>query len=146
MITPVEGVFVYGTLMTGFENHKHIFRAKSTRVRPAKARGLLYHLAEGYPAMVPGEGTVIGEYIVPGDLYQVLPVLDRLEGYRGPGGNNLYDRVIQEVELLDTGERVRAYLYVYSSDRRAQLKKESLLIEHGDWRRFLREENLKASG
>ena len=41
--------------------------------------------------------------------------MDSLEGYNGPGApGNLYERVVQEVELAG-GERVLAYLYIWVS-------------------------------
>jgi gamma-glutamylcyclotransferase (GGCT)/AIG2-like uncharacterized protein YtfP len=44
-------LFVYGTLKTGFENHRR-FCASSTSVGPAWAEGRLYPLPQGYPALV----------------------------------------------------------------------------------------------
>lgn len=75
-----------------------------------------------------------------GELYQIDPgqlkMVDALEDYKGPGQDNLYDRVQQTI-FTDTGTR-QAFVYVLSNEK--QISSLSLIRE-GDWSvyRFLQE-------
>lgn len=61
------GVFVYGTLMKGFWNYRRYLEGKISYVASGKTQGLLYHLPEGYPALITGNKLVEGEIIEPID-------------------------------------------------------------------------------
>lgn len=122
-------VFVYGTLRRDEYNHRLMLKAK---IRSTKCwtNGRLYDTGFGYPAMVQDPaGRVYGE------LYQVteeqLAALDDLEGYRGAGGNNEYERVRQAV-YTEQGEET-AYVYVYPPQKAMELGQE---IISGDWKRY----------
>ncbi|WLD94240.1 gamma-glutamylcyclotransferase [Alkalihalobacillus sp. AL-G] len=86
----------------------------------------LYDTGNGYPAVILSEkGTVYGE------LYDVNPSelqkLDRLEGYEGAGGVNLYER---KILLVQTEEAVYN-AYVYTADHNLELCENR--IPTGDW-------------
>jgi len=131
-----NGIFVYGTLMSGFMNHKLYLADKIISANRAKIEGRLFHLPEGYPAVVDGNGWVSGEYFTVRGLPSVLVQLDELEGYYGPGQNNEYNRVIRDVLLAD-GKIVPGYVYISTAKGFGELARRGTEILSGDWRDFL---------
>ncbi len=104
------GIFVYGSLKEG----KHYFymaeRAGWTGSCAATLRGYrIYALPVGYPAVVPGEGLVYGEFQTYEDLNKALDVLDPFERE-----GEEYDRVRCEVET-EAGN-YSAWVYCFSSE------------------------------
>jgi gamma-glutamylcyclotransferase (GGCT)/AIG2-like uncharacterized protein YtfP len=111
-------VFVYGTLKPGECNYPHYCEGKVANAVPAIARGELFDLPMGYPAMVAGEGTVCGFLLYFADS-AVLTNLDRLEDYhpdRAPAQNE-YQR--QEIEIFDRYRQPlgTAWAYFMLADR-----------------------------
>lgn len=93
-------VFVYGTLKPGECNYLRYCEGKVVDAGPAIARGELFALPIGYPAMVAGDGTVCG-FLLCFPNSAILDDLDRLEDYhplREPTENE-YQR--QEIEIFD---------------------------------------------
>ncbi|SHH35381.1 Uncharacterized conserved protein YtfP, gamma-glutamylcyclotransferase (GGCT)/AIG2-like family [Thermosyntropha lipolytica DSM 11003] len=109
----INQVFVYGTLMQGEINH-HIISDYALRITPAYIKGILYDLPYGYPALVSGNGLVFGELIELSDVREAMSVLDDLEGYSGPGKDNLYEREIVTVQTIK-GEHCLAWTYRWAS-------------------------------
>lgn len=129
----INQVFVYGTLMSGMSN-QHVIISHTKRLEPGKARGLLYHLPYGYPAMIDGEGEITGELVELIDPDQVLEALDWLEGYRGEENpDNLYHRVIRQVGTAD-GRVVSAYVYLWAKER--ELGRLGVQVASGNWREY----------
>jgi gamma-glutamylcyclotransferase (GGCT)/AIG2-like uncharacterized protein YtfP len=128
----VEMVFVYGTLMSGFGNHRRL-ESRTILVGNGVTEGRLYHLGF-YPGLIEGDGPVEGEVyrIIDG---KVIESLDALEGYYGAGAGNLYRRVSCEVRL-DNGDVCRCWTYVYEDAEEAI--QNGILVEDGSWRRFMR--------
>ena len=126
-------VFVYGTLMENFWNHKRYLEGRINRITPGKIQGLLYHLPEGYPALIPGDGIVKGEIIEPVDE-KLLKSLDRLEDYREGRSNNLYVREIKNI-LTEDGKNMTCWVYIYTDERYA--RENGILVQNGDWRKFM---------
>lgn len=126
-------VFVYGTLMKGFWNYRRYLEGNVGHIIRGKAQGLLYHLPQGYPAMIKGEGIVHGEIVEPVDQ-GLLRELDVLEGYCGYAEDNLYVREIIDV-LTDEGEVLQCWAYIYADEEYA--RKRGIFIPHGDWRKFM---------
>lgn len=126
-------VFVYGTLMKGFWNYGRYLEGNIERIILGKAKGLLYHLPQGYPAMLKGEGVVRGEIVGPVDR-DLLRELDVLEGYCGYAEDNLYVREIIDV-LTDEGEMLECWAYIYADGEYA--RKKGIYIPDGDWRKFM---------
>lgn len=120
-------VFVYGSLRKHESNHG-LLDASQLVCHQCATAGRLYDTGQGYPAMVPSDN---GERVY-GELYRVttdvLKCLDELEGYRGEGEPNEYDRVVQRIET-DQGP-VDAYVYVYPEER----VKGMLAVPSGDWK------------
>ena len=122
-------VFVYGSLKRVGWNHQ-AFCADALSVEPATARGTLYLLPAGFPAMVEGDGTVHGEAMTFPDLAAKLTELDRLEGYRpGCPERSLYVRRVAEVCLVCSGLTVPAWGYAW----RGNLPPGARAIAPGRW-------------
>ena len=131
-------VFVYGTLKRGHTNHDRFCRGH-LRAEDATARGRLYDLPAGYPALVVDEedvravGTsdprsdaakggssgparvldgprVSGELLAFDDPEERLPALDLLEGFDPERDFSLYRRVLITVETSG-GSAVLAWAY-----------------------------------
>ena len=98
-------VFVYGTLLSGEDNHH--FLEESTCLGKAFVEGYDMYNVGWYPAIVPGDGLAIGE------LYQVpiadIPDIDRLEGE-----GRLYIKKCERINL--NGKTTFAFIYVYLRD------------------------------
>lgn len=131
-----NGIFVYGTLMSGFENHE-IYLAKNIKsIQKAKIKGRLFHLRQGYPAVIDGPGCVRGEYVTVNNISSVLEQLDELEDYYGPGKNNEYERVSRDIMLI-SGKTVRGYVYIYPVHLLTELNRMGRELPAGDWRAFI---------
>jgi gamma-glutamylcyclotransferase (GGCT)/AIG2-like uncharacterized protein YtfP len=106
----VVPVFVYGTLKRGERNHAIMKHEYSRYISNGFVRGVIKDILVGYPAFHKG-----GEQKVFGELYVVdhrgLVWLDYLEGYRGPGKDNHFER---EKVVVDLGGRVKMTAYVYT--------------------------------
>ena len=78
---PLTHVFVYGTLKPGECNYQNYCAERVVKVRQAIARGQLFALPLGYPAMTVGEGIIQGVILsFPDD--SILSDLDQLEDYQ----------------------------------------------------------------
>jgi gamma-glutamylcyclotransferase (GGCT)/AIG2-like uncharacterized protein YtfP len=120
-------IFVYGSLMRGFDLHHHV--AGAAFVSPATGRGELYDIGS-YPGMVEGDGTVRGELYRFSDIAVALEVLDEVEEYDPlDAAGSEYVRVVRAVRLDTDGSEVASWLYLYNRD-----VKGLPTIESGDWR------------
>ncbi len=128
-------IFVYGSLMTGFWNYERLLKGKVKSVTSAEMEGLLYHLPAGFPGVTEGEGIVKGE-LMELDDEGILQRLDSLEGYVPGSNNNLYTRVRKKVKLKN-GETQFCWVYLYED--KDYLHEKGILIEDGDWRKYLQE-------
>lgn len=119
-------VFVYGTLRKHESNH-FLLKDAECIARQCWTNGKLFDSHHGYPFLTPSKNNRVF-----GELYRVneaqLEALDRLEGYHGPSGNNLYDRKIQTV-YTDLGT-YEAYVYVLPNSEYIKSMDE---IKNGDW-------------
>ncbi len=96
-------VFVYGTLKRGKRAHSLLSWAKF--VGEGTVSGYEMYIVRDYPGIVRGEGKVRGE------VYEVdEETLKKLDEYEGVP---FYYERVEETTELDSGERVRAYLYLY---------------------------------
>lgn len=130
----MDKVFVYGTLMKGFWNHRAYLEGRISRITPGKTCGLLYHLPEGYPAMLEGDEAVKGEIMEPVNE-TLLKSLDRLEGYAEGRSQNLYERHVRSV-MTEDGKEVDCWVYIYSDERYAQ--ENGIHVPDGDWKEFIK--------
>lgn len=127
--------FFYGTLRRGQVNHHLVEHAE--RVVHATVEGRLVHLPAGYPALVPGEGTVEGELFTFAARHvpPLLERLDELEGYDPRRrAKSLYLREL--VWARARSGRSRAWVYVFPP---ARLEGRVLdVVPGGDWVEYLR--------
>ncbi|AWO76132.1 MULTISPECIES: gamma-glutamylcyclotransferase family protein [Geobacillus] len=118
-------VFVYGTLLTGEENHE-VVAPYVRAVCSGKVNGRLYNVGP-YPALVLGEeGEVEGEWLTVTE--EGLKAMDELEDYVEGRSNNEYERVW----VRDACKPIEGYVYVYLPEKAAGFP----LIPSGSWRRM----------
>lgn len=126
-------VFVYGTLRRGGGNHGWLLDGQTVREARAVLTGARMWDYGGFPFVTLSadpDDVVVGELMwIPVDRYQaVLRRLDGLEGYRGPGRQNLYDRVLATVPAGDAD--VRCWVYIAGdAERVTGLPR----VQSGDW-------------
>lgn len=125
-------VFVYGTLKPGESNYQRYCAGKVTMATPAIARGQLFALSLGYPAMTTGTQTVQG-FLLHFEDPTILPQLDALEDFvpgRSPEQNEYQRQVItvfnSRGQPLDS-----AWAYLMYPQRIQQLG--GILISTGIW-------------
>lgn len=137
-------VFVYGTLMKGFGNHRVMEQAKGKYIGKAKMFGKTKYDTGGFPAVIDGGGDIYGEvYLLPNEVEYIdwfgrtvrakpIEILDSLEGYapNRPVANNMYLRKKAKV-LLQNG-RYLWVSYYYWNRPINNMKK----IESGNYREY----------
>lgn len=124
-------VFVYGTLKPGETNYGHC-AGRAIAQQTAIARGQLFALPIGYPAMGKGHGIVHG-FVLGFRDPAILISLDTLEGFdpqRHPS-NNEYQR--QEIPIFTPSHRSlgKAWAYLMLRDKIQGLGGKP--IPHGYW-------------
>lgn len=129
-------LFVYGTLLSGLNNHH--FLQGATCLGSATLPGALFDLGD-YPGLIVAGALALPLAPVMGELYEVKPAqwaqLDALEQFDPQSmSNSMYLRQWAEVTWLKTGaaQSQRAQVYVYNwplTDRPR--------IENGDFRRHI---------
>jgi gamma-glutamylcyclotransferase (GGCT)/AIG2-like uncharacterized protein YtfP len=126
--------------MEGFFNSKKSLEGKVVSRSPARVRGLLCHQsAKGYPALVPGEGWVRGEFLELEGFETLIALCDRVENYRGPGcPGNEYERRVSTVELEGSGEKAAAWIYWYARDDLDKPENPAVPLPEGDWAAYIR--------
>lgn len=132
----MRGVFVYGTLLSGFAPHETL-AVGVRRIRAGTVRGFgMVHLPEGYPALFESSGVVRGELLEFESLEAVLGRFDAYEACDPGNPASLYRRRVVEVEL--EGDRARAWCYVYAaSGLEAAVARGGVRVSGGDWRAFV---------
>lgn len=131
-------IFVYGTLLAGWENYTHYVKPYKHEAIPAEVIGELFHLPMGYPGLLEGDGVVKGAvlYFEAEDYETVLAELDELETYYGPRDpRNEYERVEVLATLADGQGKQRVYTYRYVDAK--YVRAEGTPVHDGDWARFM---------
>ncbi|WP_018085417.1 gamma-glutamylcyclotransferase family protein [Desulfurispora thermophila] len=138
----LNNLFVYGTLLPGLANYHRFIAAYKPQVFPARARGVMYYLPQDdYPVVLEGEGTVKGVVFSSEQMPLILPEIDEIQKYTGVESQSHLIREIKDVRLLETGETIKAHMYLWPPSRADWLKKNGVVILDGDWARFLRVRN-----
>lgn len=133
-------LFVYGTLLPGLDNYNRFVEAHKPIVSKARARGIMYYLPkDGYPVVLEGDGEVNGVLFETRDMVVILPEIDEIEKYTGVESQSHLIREIRDVEILDTGEKVKAHMYLWPPSKAQWLKENAETIPDGDWVRFLQD-------
>lgn len=133
-------VFVYGSLREGFFNYDLYLKGNVISIKPAEISGFeLYHMPyKGYPAILPGKTTVIGEVVELKDYDSTLKALDKMEGFLGENNpNNEYTRILVKVKLTDEERFEDCYCYFYNKDIDEKFQNEAIYIENGDWKHYM---------
>ena len=138
----VEKVFVYGSLRSDMFNYETYLNGKVEETQKATMQGELFHLDnKGYPAVIPGEGEVVGELMTFKDFESTLKDLDELEAYvEGEEAENEYNRKIVDVTLED-GSTEKAYYYEYNPTADYNKDDQLIKVEDGDWKTYM--DNMK---
>ena len=119
-------IFVYGTLKVG-GFYADSFNGVRKEVKEAQVHGKIYGGA-GYPRLILCEDSVVhGELHTYDRPDEVIKAMDRIEGYRGEGKSNLYNR--KKVKVMTADGEEEAYIYEYA----AGLEKDAEVIESGKW-------------
>ena len=125
-------VFVYGTLKPGQANYQRYCAGKAIAASPAIARGQLFTLPLGYPAMTTGTQTVYGFLLEFKDT-AILARLDALEDFvpeRSPEQNE-YQRELITVFGSQGQPLADAWAYLMHPQRIQQMR--GVVIPHGVW-------------
>jgi gamma-glutamylcyclotransferase (GGCT)/AIG2-like uncharacterized protein YtfP len=142
MLTLPFNIFVYGTLKPGYSGFQEFCRGFEVESSAACARGKLYHLPAGYPAMTVGNDWVQG-YLLSFNTLAVLPALDTYEDYdpNKPATANLYNREQIQIYLSQSTNNshtqieptvfTTAWAYLMSATLVEQLGGQYL--PHGQW-------------
>ncbi|QRG66085.1 gamma-glutamylcyclotransferase family protein [Brevibacillus choshinensis] len=131
-------VFVYGTLLEGFQNHDCYVRPYQHKAIAATIRGAIYHLPQGYPGLVEGTEDVVGAllFFAQHEYEAALSGLDELETYFGPDDpRNEYERMEVTAWIAESNEAVTAYVYRYLDEE--YVRREGIRVQDGDWRGYL---------
>lgn len=128
----MEKIFVYGSLRTAFWNHDKVLKNRVRNIEKATIKGELFHLPEGYPAVIDGEEVIHGELLtITQD--KIIKSIDFLEGYFGEGKDNLYIRKKVKVDTPNGIEEGWSYFYV----NQAYAKEKGQKVVQGDWAKFM---------
>lgn len=138
-MSEVLPIFVYGSLLKGFENNRKYVEPYPHHVLPAKISGGIYHLPDrGYPALLDEGEWVYGEILVfPDEIFgTALFGLDELESFYSPGDQrNEYERVVVPAMRLDTGEELTVYTYLFCDN--SYVKSDGIYLTDGNWRSYM---------
>lgn len=133
-------IFVYGSLREGFFNYDIYLKGKVKSIRPAEISGFeLYHMPyKGYPAVLPGNSTIVGEVVELENYDSTLKAMDEMEGFLGEGNpNNEYSRKLIKVKLTDDESYEDCYSYLYNKDIDLKFEEEAIYIKNGDWKQYM---------
>lgn len=129
-------VLVYGTLRPGQSNYYNFLEGRTERERTVTLKGYRMYAGMGFPYVIQTDTdeTIVADLIdLQADSYdETVRGLDMLEGYRGPGLNNHYDRVLVTVEDVD-GTEVQAWIYVAHKSMHRQIAENLPVLAGGDW-------------
>ena len=119
----VDHLFTYGTLRDGEERSGILSKFSSKVYKDCKIKGSLIDLPDGYPGLISGDGSVVGEIHHTPDIENALKKLDTIEGFNGYGEDgSLFHRV------LTYSNNIPCWTYVY-----ARSSDDGPVIESGDW-------------
>ncbi|WP_347488951.1 gamma-glutamylcyclotransferase family protein [Desulfoscipio sp. XC116] len=135
-------LFVFGTLLPGLTNYNRYLKSSKPKTFPATAKGIMYYLPEdGYPVITEGEGEVKGVIYESPDLLIILPEIDEIHKFTGIESQSDLIREIRDVVNLETGETVKAHMYLWPPAKDRWLKQNATVIADGDWLKFLHKHN-----
>ena len=123
----VDHLFIYGTLREGEERSGILSKFSSKVYKDCKIRGRLIDLPDGYPGLISGDDSVVGEIHHTPDIENTLKDkndgLDMIEGFNGYGEKDPLFR-----RILTYSNDIPCWTYVY-----ARSPDDGPVIESGDW-------------
>jgi len=119
----VDHLFIYGTLREGEKRSGILDKFSSKVYKDCKIRGRLIDLPDGYPGLISGDGSVVGEIHHTPDIENALKKLDTIEGFNGYGEKDPLFR-----RILTYSNYIPCWTYVY-----ARSPDDGSVIESGDW-------------
>lgn len=119
----VDHLFIYGTLRDGEERSVKLSEFSSKVYNGCKIKGSLIDLPGGYPGLISGDGSVVGEIHHTPNIENALEKLDEIEGFNGYGEKDpLFHRI------LTYSNDIPCWTYVYAGS-----PDDGPVIESGDW-------------
>ncbi|MCR4666799.1 MAG: gamma-glutamylcyclotransferase [Desulfovibrio sp.] len=107
-------LFVYGTLRRGFLRHSAMQNNQSQCIGIGSVEAQLYDTGEGYPCVVPGPGSTVGEiYTLPDS--KLMDHLDIIEGYNKLGKSLFKRRIIKLYPFYNNKENY-LWTWIFYSD------------------------------
>ena len=138
----VHQIFVYGTLMSHFDNPMaYVLERNCQLVGKGTFPGKIYYVQNEYPAGVHEENAETKVYgqiftIAPEAFQQVMRLLDQYENYHESSPEtSLFLRTV--IPIYSDGHKVPCWTYLYN-----QPTEGLTLIESGNFWQFLRDQNL----
>jgi len=138
--TEEKKVFVYGSLREGFFNYDKYLKNKVSPASLGEVNGKLFHIPhKGYPALLDGEDTVIGEIMALKNFCEDIVSLDQMEGFRSfeDISINEYIRTTINVKNLETKAIENCYVYKYVDGNDKNFNSHAIYIDHGDWKKYM---------
>ncbi len=131
---PIELLFVYGTLMSGFSAHAFLMDSEFV------SHGVLYgakllHIEDGFPAAVEGEGEVFGEvYRVDSLTLAAIDVFE--EVWEDFPEKSFFFRKRKFVRLIPMNDFVEAWVYVLNPKFLPVISYTE--VPFGNWKEFIK--------
>ncbi len=126
MESPINRIFVYGTLKEGFRLH-HIIKPFIVEKEEAYINGSLYDTPYGYPVVFEGEDKVYGEIYTVKNTEELLKILDEVEGVQ----EGAYIRRV--VNAYTPSGIKKAYAYIGNPNYPPFSKEKLTYIPSGRW-------------
>lgn len=132
-----RALFVYGTLRPGGRYWANIAE-EIEQYTPAMVSGFdLYHLSNGYPAMVDGDSEVFGDllFIHSGREADVLRITDEIEQYVPGDSASLYvRREVLAIRLTSPeAPKIPVDTYIFNPAHKPYLLKNGTHVPGGEW-------------
>lgn len=126
-------VFVYGTLLKGFDGYKK-YMCKGNYISGGSLKGVMYHTGSGYPAVIYDRKNG-GE--ITGELYSVDEnLMKELRRYEGVGSLlTCYEEKVVKVQTKNSDMPAR--VFVVSPFWKRLIKLTGLFVNNGDWKSFM---------
>lgn len=139
----LNNLFVYGTLLPSLPNHHRFIEKYQPQVYKATTKGVMYYLPEdNYPVVIDGDNEIKGVIFETRELAVILPELDEIEKFTGVESQSHLIREIRDVVNQETGEVIKAHMFMWPPSRVEELKSKGQVVPDGDWLKFL-QQNLK---
>ncbi|GAB6157263.1 hypothetical protein JCM39194_04630 [Desulfotomaculum varum] len=134
----LNNLFVFGTLLPGLTNYKRFLEPYNPQVLPARTKGVMYYLPQdGYPVVLDGEQEIKGVMFVSREMPIILPQIDEIHKFTGIDSQSYLIREIRDVELIESGQIVKAHMYLWPRSKAQWLQENGIIIPDGDWAGFL---------